>query len=209
MAATQTDEHVSLKLVVNKETNKVYFAEAGKDFVDILFSFMKLPLGTIVRLIEKDSKMGPITLGCLNSLYHSVAALDTHCFWEQSYKQMLLQPRNSAEEYCNTLKVNMDDTPPKKYFVCTEFASCPYRTLLPFIAHVKCHCGNPLTREVFLKHFCKGFVKDHLFIITDDLIVMPSSLDHATFSLLQNLGIKNPSSVKEMTIDVTREKVYI
>jgi len=55
MAGTQTDVHVPLKLVVNKETNKVLFAETGKDFVDVLFSFLILPLGTIARLVEKKS----------------------------------------------------------------------------------------------------------------------------------------------------------
>jgi len=199
MAGTQTDEHVSLKLVVNAETNKVYFAEAGKDFVDVLFSFMTLPLGTIARLIDKDSKMGPITLGSLNSLYHSVAHLDTQ------YKEMLLQPSNSAEDFCNTLKLNIDDTGPKKYFMCTHCCSI----LLSFTTLRKCRCANNLTQEVFLKHFCNGFVKDGVFIITDDLIVMPNSVDYATFSLFQNLGIRNPSSVKEMTINVTKEKVYI
>ncbi|XP_027903712.1 uncharacterized protein LOC114163606 [Vigna unguiculata] len=200
MAGTQTDEHVSLKLVVNAETNKVYFAEAGKDFVDVLFSFMTLPLGTIARLIDKDSKMGPITLGSLNSLYHSVAHLDTQ------YKEMLLQPSNSAEDFCNTLKLNIDDTEPKKYFMCT--AAC-YRSLLNDYCNTlrNCNCGRLLTHEVFLKHFSNGFVKDGTFIITDDLIVMPNSVDYATFSLFQNLGIRNPSSVKEMTINVTKEKV--
>jgi hypothetical protein len=42
-----------LKLTVHKETNKVLFAEAGKDFVDILISFLTLPLGTIARLVAK------------------------------------------------------------------------------------------------------------------------------------------------------------
>jgi len=40
MAVFQIEEQVSLKLVVNTETNKVLFAEASKDFVDILCSFL-------------------------------------------------------------------------------------------------------------------------------------------------------------------------
>jgi hypothetical protein len=38
----QTQDQVSLKLLVNKDTNKVLFAEAGKDFVDVHFSFLTL-----------------------------------------------------------------------------------------------------------------------------------------------------------------------
>ncbi|MCH90559.1 DUF674 family protein, partial [Trifolium medium] len=44
---TETEEYVQLKLLINKESNKVLFAEAGKDFVDILCSFLTMPLGTI------------------------------------------------------------------------------------------------------------------------------------------------------------------
>ncbi|RHN48409.1 hypothetical protein MtrunA17_Chr7g0263461 [Medicago truncatula] len=50
--AVTTEATVELKLLIDKETNNVIFAEAGKDFVDILFSFLTLPLGTIARLIE-------------------------------------------------------------------------------------------------------------------------------------------------------------
>jgi len=38
-ATTETNEYVQLKLLVNEEKNKVVFAEAGKDFVDIRCSF--------------------------------------------------------------------------------------------------------------------------------------------------------------------------
>ena len=37
MAAVKTQEHVTLKLMVIKERNKVLFAEARKEFVDVLF----------------------------------------------------------------------------------------------------------------------------------------------------------------------------
>ncbi|MCI18299.1 hypothetical protein A2U01_0039453, partial [Trifolium medium] len=49
---TQTEELVSLKLLLNEKGNKVLFAEAGNDFVDVLFSFLTMPLGTIARLVE-------------------------------------------------------------------------------------------------------------------------------------------------------------
>jgi hypothetical protein len=44
---TQTEEHLSLKLLLNENGNKVSFAEAGKDFVDILCSFLTIPLGLV------------------------------------------------------------------------------------------------------------------------------------------------------------------
>jgi hypothetical protein len=67
-STTETEEYVSLKLVMNEKGNKVLFAEAGNDFVDVLFSFITKPLGTIARLVEKESTIGPVSVGCLNSL---------------------------------------------------------------------------------------------------------------------------------------------
>jgi len=109
-AATQTEEGVTLKLLVNKDTNKVLFAEAEKDFADVLFSFLTLPLGTIARLVEKESRIGSVTLGSLNSLYHCVEDLDEGCLGTSIRKEMLLQPANSSEDYCSSLKLNIDDT---------------------------------------------------------------------------------------------------
>jgi hypothetical protein len=57
MASTQTEVYVPLKLVVDEKSNQVIFAEAGKDFVDVLFSFLTFPLGTITRLIQKESNI--------------------------------------------------------------------------------------------------------------------------------------------------------
>ncbi|CAI8612686.1 unnamed protein product [Vicia faba] len=42
---------------------------------------------------------------------------------------------------------------------------------------------------------------------SDDLIVLPHSMDHTIFDLTKNFGIKDTSSVKEMTVNVTKEKV--
>lgn len=128
MATTQTkqteEEDVSLILLVNKETNKVIFAEAEKDFVDILYSFLTLPLGTIARLIEKDSNMGPVSVGCLNSLYHSLVDLHEVCFQKETIKDML-EPQNSSEDYCSTLKFNINDidSEPTEYFICRNGCS--------------------------------------------------------------------------------------
>jgi hypothetical protein len=138
---TQTEEHVSLKLLLNENGNKVLFAEAGKDFVHIFCSFLTMPLGTIARLVEKESIIGPVTVGCLNSLYKNVADLDQGCFSTNTIKQMLLQPINFADDYCNTLKLNIDDTHPTKYF-----ARCYFHELITSTTkdkHNICrHCGN-------------------------------------------------------------------
>ncbi|CAN6879614.1 unnamed protein product [Brassica oleracea] len=77
MAGTEfSDEPVfKLKLLVDKEKNKVVLAEVCKDFVDVLFSFLILPMGTIVRFLQKyqqNQNSQPATIGCFNNLYKSV-----------------------------------------------------------------------------------------------------------------------------------------
>ncbi|CAJ2670495.1 unnamed protein product [Trifolium pratense] len=207
---TQTETSVSLKLLLNEESNKVLFAEAGKDFVDILCSFLTMPLGTIARLLEKETSIGPVSVGCLNSLYKSVADLDQSCFCADTIKQMLLQPINFAEDYCNTLKLNIDDGHPTKYFACGYFNS--HRSHDFVIStnkdKYKCHCGGSFSFLVLPKCFHQGFVNCiATFIITDDLKVMPNSVDYASFGLLQEFGIKNTSSVKEIVLNISKEKV--
>ncbi|XP_058768050.1 uncharacterized protein LOC131641764 [Vicia villosa] len=203
--ASQTEEQVSLKLVLNEKGNKVLFAEAGKDFVDILCSFLTMPLGTIARLVEKESSIGPVSIGCLNSLYQSVADLDESCFYNDTIKQMLLKPSNSAEDYCNTLTLNIDDTPPTKYFACTY---CDDLFISTFKDKHCPRCGICVTGPLFLKHSCHGFIDGvATFAITDDLTVLPYCIDYACFGLLQEFGIKFPSSVKEMVLNVTKQKV--
>ncbi|XP_058741705.1 uncharacterized protein LOC131614093 [Vicia villosa] len=208
MAATQTEAYVPLKLVVNKESNKVIFAEAGKDFVDVLFSFLTFPLGTIARLVQKGSYMEPVTIGCLNKLYQSVADLDKECMTKETIKEMLLQPSYSLDDYCSSLKLNIDDTQPTKYYICRDIHYC-YSPYVLSTAKICGGCGIHLDPALIMdRQFCNGFVRDGAtFVITDDLKVMPNSMDITSFIMLQNLGIENTSSLKDLTVNVTKEKV--
>ncbi|XVF82983.1 hypothetical protein PTKIN_Ptkin16aG0096200 [Pterospermum kingtungense] len=56
MAATK----VSLKLLVDVRGQRVLFGEAGKDFFNFLFSIMSLPVGTVVRLLNKEGVVGSL-----------------------------------------------------------------------------------------------------------------------------------------------------
>ncbi|XP_058741695.1 uncharacterized protein LOC131614084 [Vicia villosa] len=207
-ATTQTEEYVELKLLVNEESNKVVFAEAGKDFVDILCSFLTMPLGTIGRLSHRDSNMGSVTIGCLNSLYQSVADLEEVSLLTDSSKELLLQPKNSSEDYCCTLKINIDESQPTNYFItCVNCYCdrCPSLYISTSIdEHYKCRGTK---RSVVLKHFCNGFVNcDATFVVTNDLVIMANSMVYTSFSLLKNSGIVT-SSTKEVTVNVTKDKV--
>ncbi|MCH91230.1 DUF674 family protein [Trifolium medium] len=119
--AEQVDK-VSIRVLVEKGKNKVVYAEAGKDFVDVLFSFLTLPLGTIARLVAKESNIEAVRFGSLSSIYESVSDLDQQHLWSHNCKEMLLNPRNSMEGHYQHLKLNIDDTP-LQLFLC-ENMSC-------------------------------------------------------------------------------------
>ncbi|MBA0665269.1 hypothetical protein Goklo_005153, partial [Gossypium klotzschianum] len=44
---------VSLKLLVDSMSQRVLFAEAGKDFVDFIFNILSFPVGTVIWLLKK------------------------------------------------------------------------------------------------------------------------------------------------------------
>lgn len=58
---------VSLKLLIDTKGHKVLFAEAGKDFVDFIFTLLALPVGTVIRLLSKDNMVSS-----LGKLYDSL-----------------------------------------------------------------------------------------------------------------------------------------
>ncbi|ESW12417.1 hypothetical protein PHAVU_008G110600 [Phaseolus vulgaris] len=203
MAATQAPSNeqvykVPLKVLVDRSENKVVFAEASKDFVDVLLSFLALPLGTIARLVAKESNIPPVKLGSLSSLYESVSNLEEEHLWTPTCKEMLLHPRSSMESYYQHLKLNIDDTDPTNYFLC-ENLECSR----------KCSCGKLMNRIVYPENITleNGFVKETAtFIICDDLSVLPNILV-TSLNLLQKLGIKDMDAIEEQTVDISKREV--
>ncbi|PON77709.1 hypothetical protein PanWU01x14_024650 [Parasponia andersonii] len=93
-SGSQPDHRASqpetLKPIRLKLINQVLFAESDKDFVDVLLSFLTLPMGKIIRLADKKSG-----IGSMDELYKSVEALHRKCFWTKACKNMLLEPRSA------------------------------------------------------------------------------------------------------------------
>ncbi|MED6194446.1 hypothetical protein PIB30_028605 [Stylosanthes scabra] len=214
MAATQTEEEVLLRFVVNQEKTQVLYAEAGKDFVDALFSLLTLPLGTIVRLFKEDSVAKSIEIGCLHSLYNSVVKLDEKCFSTKACREMLLHPRRSAETYCNGMKLNIDD--PTNYFLCQDYECRTGRNSKPILSTIRnracSNCNKLLNYQVHLQEKSlggegHGFSNGKMtFIITDCLRVIPNSLV-ASLNLLKEFGIHDIRSVHKMSTAITKEEV--
>ncbi|KAL0905034.1 hypothetical protein M5K25_027206 [Dendrobium thyrsiflorum] len=96
------EKNLSLNAWVDKDKKHVVFAEADSDFVNVLFSFLTLPLGTIIKLLSNNSG-----LGCIDNLYDSIKQLNDQHFSTKACKHMLLSPCNAAEKHCEKLKLNL------------------------------------------------------------------------------------------------------
>ncbi|KAL5817098.1 hypothetical protein ACOSQ3_025476 [Xanthoceras sorbifolium] len=109
---------IRLKALVDKEKNRVILAESDEDFIDVLFSFLTMPMGTIIKRTRNVDIPPTVGIGCMNNLYESIENLDEQQFRTEACKSMLLHPRNAAEAECKRLKLKIDDGECLKYFVC-------------------------------------------------------------------------------------------
>ncbi|KAL4381547.1 hypothetical protein AHAS_Ahas04G0144400 [Arachis hypogaea] len=206
-SSTKAGDQVCLKLLIHREKKIVLFAEAGKDFVDALFSFLTLPLGDIVRLAGEESNIPAVRVGCLTTLYESVAKLDKECLRNEICKEMLLHPRNMPLElYRRKLKLNVNGSETFKYFSSTR----PGCSCLSAFKNENCYCGISNFANMFVRgfdgKFDNGFVKETDFIIRNDLYVMPNAIEN-TLALLQNHGVQNINSVLEQTVIVSKNEL--
>ncbi|MED6194441.1 hypothetical protein PIB30_028601 [Stylosanthes scabra] len=203
--STKAENQVRLKLLIHKEKNIVIYAEAGKDFVDSLFSFLTLPLGHIVRLAGEESNIPAVRVGCLTTLYQSVAKLHNECLRNEICKDMLLHPRNMPMElYRQKLKLNVSRSEALNYFSSSDACSC-----LSAFKNVSCFCGSLTSyRSITASsgEYENGFVKENNFIICDDLYVMPNAISNS-LPLLQKHGVQNINHVLEKTVIVSKKEL--
>ncbi|KAG8043329.1 hypothetical protein GUJ93_ZPchr0458g22322 [Zizania palustris] len=201
---------VVVKLFVDKERSQVLFAESGTEFVDVLFSFLTMPLGTIVRLLSKHSKVG-----CLNEVYKSVEDLSTDYFQTKACKTMLLRPLNAAADLCDKLKVKID-TNPRAVYACRDTNCGSSDCTVSLVFGSICKCGKvmeyigewPQDPDDTAAAGSNGvFVKECLkFIITDDLQIAPASTS-LMFSLLDQYGLQDPSFLEQKIVQLNSDKI--
>ena len=208
---------ISFKAMVNKENNRVIFAESDEDFIDVLFSFLTMPVGTISKLFRNKSPTARI--GCMDNLYKSIMNLDRQQFRTEACKTMLLHPRNAAGVECKRLKLNIDDSEPLKYLACNR-SNCRFsgNKLLSHYRNAVCGCGEHMDYEMGLSTkeskrsvldardrgiFLKGLTR---FIITDALEVMPASVE-SSHSLLYALQVTDGKIIEEHSFHIGVDKV--
>lgn len=209
--AAQSPNSFSLKAIVHKDSNRVLFVESDNYFVDVLFSFLTMPMGTIVGL--SDSHLPPMRVGCMNNLYESVENIDLQLLKTEECRAMLLHPRNAAESLLRCLKLKIDDSEPMHY-LCDNPCCTFYRNSFSYYASVPC-CGCGKLMDLGVNFLVKGgrvggvFV-DGLdkFIISDDLQVMlPFTSEFSSY--LSKCGVVDLNDIEELTFNVGVDEVII
>ncbi|XP_058182417.1 uncharacterized protein LOC131300536 isoform X1 [Rhododendron vialii] len=198
--ASSSSKEVTLKLLVDTKNNKVLFAEAGKDFVDFLFTLLSLPVGTVVRLLTAKSMVG-----CLGNLYDSIESLsDTYMQPNQS-KEVLLKPKAAACSTEASLFLTDDDSAAKKVYMCGNYhryiaddprAICPSCKLtisieVPFVAPQVANDG--LSSQ---GGYVKGVVT---YMVMDDLVVTPMSTISG-IAMLSKCNVTNVGALEEKVV---------
>ncbi|KAL5554803.1 hypothetical protein UlMin_042204 [Ulmus minor] len=201
MASTST--RVGLKLLVDKKGKKVLFAEVGKEFVDFLFYLLSLPIGTVVRLLNKRGMVG-----CLTNLYQSVENLsDTYMQPNQS-KDSVLKPKSPLSSAQAPFLLTDAEALSRKLYMCASFhlyasddprAVCPsckqcMKSEIPFVA--------PSFGKDKVASGEGGFVKGLVtYMVMDDLVVEPMSTI-SSIMLLNKFNVKDVVALEEKVVDM-------
>jgi len=217
---------MTIKLMVSKRSHKILYAEAGKDFVDLLFSFLILPTGAIAKqaLVSKTTKEEDQTkVCCITNLYKSVESLSAVLM--KADKEVLLDPKVVSTTYTSDiLRIQSPSPPPKPaapptYYVCYNAGSSSYTHSLSTQSGTSvCSCGYSVNREVKLvdkppvaakaQVLPTGYVKKSAnFVITDDLSVIPVNSTATIVQLWNKLDVKEPTELEERNVTVGANEV--
>ncbi|XP_058739573.1 uncharacterized protein LOC131611666 isoform X3 [Vicia villosa] len=179
---------MSVKVVRQKSTGKILFAEAGADFIDFVCSFQTFPLGGVLHMLQ-----GVSSLECIDNLYKSVAKLSPDMYLvSQDVKEKLRKPLVAAQfELGNQILPISAASLPVHYYHSYFVKSC----LFGSVTTSRKHGGYSRESFVPLKlvepkfsawgKFAKG---PSMFMVTDDLVVTPISSFNAV-SYLNSLNV--------------------
>ena len=206
---------VSLKLLIDTKTNKVLFAEAGKDFVDFLFNLLSLPVGTVIKLLTKQSMVGS-----LGNLYDSIENLSEIYMQPNQDKDSLLNPKVFAAGAPIFLLKNVSVVKSKKFYRCSNYYNHLYIADEPGAVCPNCRnsmsCEVPYVprpvakdKEVAVAGDLEGYVKGVVtYMVTDDLVVQPMSTISCV-TLLNKFNVKYMGALEERVVHLEMKEVCI
>ncbi|KAE8039041.1 hypothetical protein FH972_011489 [Carpinus fangiana] len=121
---------ISLKLLVDSQSRKVLFAEAGKEFVDFLFGLIHIPIGSMMGLLWNHGMAGP---GSWSKVYESIQNLDSNCLHQSKEKFLMPEPAFPSDTHPPPLLLNF--LPPKQAQIQTPITpQSQFDTMFPFVS---------------------------------------------------------------------------
>ncbi|PWZ31358.1 hypothetical protein Zm00014a_001891 [Zea mays] len=230
MSTTTATPTLSMKLLIDRRTQRVLFAEASKDVVDFLFSLLTLPVATAVKLVGKDAMVG-----CVGNLYASVEKLDSTYVQDGAAKDALLcptvvspaantsssllrlpepssvQPKNMYRCTGNTVAFRAFEGRHRSYSSCHNYVTDEHGKACP-------HCRVSMTTEVqYLpspgpssgsgqvaapQSAVGGFVQGIVtYTVLDDLTVTPMSAI-SSITLLNTFAVADLGDLEEKKVQL-------
>ncbi|KAL4621262.1 hypothetical protein ACB092_06G215300 [Castanea dentata] len=218
MASTK----VSLKLLIDKKSHQVLFAEAGKEFVDFLITILALPIGTVIRLLKNQGMVG-----CLQNFYESIENLSDTYFQPDQNKDSLLKPK--VYFYGGVLPLQLPNvessSKSRKFYGCNNSSNNYTYDVYGHRLNTKCilyvsidssaicpSCRNYMSRELNFvdppssnnpgstseEGYVKGVVT---YMVMDNLVVNPMSTI-SSITLLNNFNVKEVGNLEEKVVDL-------
>ncbi|XP_047331655.1 uncharacterized protein LOC124935253 [Impatiens glandulifera] len=202
MESTVNGSQLSMKILFDKKSKKVLFAEAGKEVIDFLFYILSLPLATATKLLSK-SKID--MNGCLNNLYASIENLDHKYFQSAERKDFILNPKPSFPVQAPLLISDTVSRPnTTKVYKCPNSTHNVYYSIDSTATCRTCYVRmSILEGELIGVHYQgEGIVKDFpKYMVMDDLVIKPTS-SSSSISLLKDFSIKYVNNIQEIVVDL-------
>ncbi|KAJ0751902.1 hypothetical protein HanPI659440_Chr09g0318101 [Helianthus annuus] len=89
-----TSSKMVLEVCLQKSTGKLLFAEAKEDFVDFVFGFLSIPLGTVIGTLMN----GASSISCMDNVFKSISNMSVGRYLKsQDIKNMLVKPHFGQE----------------------------------------------------------------------------------------------------------------
>ncbi|XP_058772034.1 uncharacterized protein LOC131645852 [Vicia villosa] len=211
-SSSSATARVTLKLLIDTKNQKVLFAEASKNVIDFLFNLLRLPVGTVVKLLTKNGMVGSI-----GNLYDSVENMSENYMQLGQTKDVLLNPRApiTSTEISGLLPANDADSNNNVESGGTFlFYKCPSNCTFDVTCDSTTPCSkckramNSLTRYVGKKvvddnvSIQNGFVKDVItFMVMDDLVIQPMSTI-SSITLLNKFNIREVGTLQEKVVEM-------
>ena len=209
---------ISLKLLVDRNAKRVIFGEAGKEFVDFVFNFLSLPVGTVIKILSKDKMVGS-----LGKIYESIEAMHANYMEANVNKEHVLNPKVSSSSLANTplLGYNTNDERNSTVFYrCTyQYAACAYTYVSTDTKAVCPSCKNYMSAKMTYvpgpgKEAAKvqkgsGYVKGLVtYMVMDNLEVKPMSTI-SSITLLSTFKVKDLGALETVEVFIGKEEVSV